>query len=92
MYVEDWGRRVWDSHIVKGTIPFYILKKGCVRPVFGPLFSVPFIVSDVFPPPSLTSSPCLFEPPYPLAPSDLDPYTFTSYSVKHSSGVEYHVL
>ncbi|XP_045071669.1 filamin-C-like isoform X16 [Coregonus clupeaformis] len=26
--VEDWGRRVWEKHIVKGTIPFCIHKKG----------------------------------------------------------------
>ncbi|KAA0720868.1 Filamin-C [Triplophysa tibetana] len=29
VYVEDWGRRVWENHIVKGTIPFHILRKGC---------------------------------------------------------------
>ncbi|XP_042166928.1 filamin-C-like isoform X1 [Oncorhynchus tshawytscha] len=28
VFVEDWGRRVWEKHIVKGTIPFSILKKG----------------------------------------------------------------
>ncbi|KAJ8387375.1 hypothetical protein AAFF_G00157520 [Aldrovandia affinis] len=27
--VEDWGRRVWERYIIKGTIPFPILKKGC---------------------------------------------------------------
>ncbi|XP_047431703.1 filamin-A-like isoform X6 [Mugil cephalus] len=29
LWVEDWGRRVWDAHIVKRTIPFSILKRGC---------------------------------------------------------------
>ncbi|XP_065146018.1 filamin-C isoform X1 [Paramisgurnus dabryanus] len=29
VYVEDWGRRVWENHIVKGTIPFHTLRKGC---------------------------------------------------------------
>ncbi|KAI2665485.1 Filamin-C [Labeo rohita] len=29
VFVEDWGRRVWENHIVKGTIPFHILRKGC---------------------------------------------------------------
>nr|XP_054595919.1 filamin-C isoform X3 [Nothobranchius furzeri] len=29
LFVEDWGRRVWETHIVKKTIPFSILKGGC---------------------------------------------------------------
>ncbi|XP_024140416.1 filamin-C isoform X1 [Oryzias melastigma] len=29
VFVEDWGRRVWETHIVKKTIPFSILKRGC---------------------------------------------------------------
>ncbi|XP_047245448.1 filamin-C-like isoform X3 [Girardinichthys multiradiatus] len=29
VFVEDWGRRVWQTHIVKKTIPFSILKRGC---------------------------------------------------------------
>ncbi|XP_026182185.1 filamin-A-like isoform X11 [Mastacembelus armatus] len=29
VFVEDWGRRVWESHILKKTIPFSILKRGC---------------------------------------------------------------
>ncbi|KAM4570007.1 filamin-C-like isoform 1-T1 [Odontesthes bonariensis] len=29
LFVEDWGRRVWETHIVKKTIPFSILKRGC---------------------------------------------------------------
>ncbi|XP_023206075.1 filamin-C isoform X3 [Xiphophorus maculatus] len=29
LFVEDWGRRVWQSHIVKKTIPFSILRRGC---------------------------------------------------------------
>lgn len=34
VFVEEWGRRVWESHIVKRTIPFSILTRGCVRPHF----------------------------------------------------------
>ncbi|XP_074554003.1 filamin-C-like isoform X9 [Halichoeres trimaculatus] len=29
LFVEDWGRRVWESHIVKKTIPFRIHRRGC---------------------------------------------------------------
>ncbi|XP_068442134.1 filamin-C-like isoform X3 [Clinocottus analis] len=29
VFVEDWGRRVWETHIVKRTIPFSIHKRGC---------------------------------------------------------------
>ncbi|KAG9345782.1 hypothetical protein JZ751_008927 [Albula glossodonta] len=29
VFVEDWGRRVWERHIVKGTIPYHNIKKGC---------------------------------------------------------------
>ncbi|XP_035281892.1 filamin-C isoform X9 [Anguilla anguilla] len=29
IFVEDWGRRVWERHIVKGTLPSPLLKKGC---------------------------------------------------------------
>ncbi|KAM6987094.1 filamin-C isoform 14-T14 [Aplochiton taeniatus] len=32
VFVEDWGRRVWEKHIVKGTIPFHILRTGCGDP------------------------------------------------------------
>lgn len=28
VFVSEWGMRVWESHITKGTIPFYILKQG----------------------------------------------------------------
>ncbi|CAI5636679.1 unnamed protein product [Oreochromis niloticus] len=28
LFVEDWGRRVWETHIVKKTIPFSILRRG----------------------------------------------------------------
>lgn len=31
VFVEDWGRRVWETHIVKKTIPFRVLRRGCVR-------------------------------------------------------------
>lgn len=71
VFVEDWGRRVWEKHIVKGTIHFCILKKGSIRPAlpFSGLFSFAPLAVCRLPSPSCS----LFVPffPSPLVPLSL---------------------